>query len=729
MSGIAFAMRWIPRILSQTDSGSGSNETRDRGRVAPESKRSAAGTPADNPIRRPQDDVLGRTQAARSFAERVLRTDLSEGVVVGVLGPWGSGKTSFVNLARSRWGDLGVRVLDFNPWMFSGAEQLVNAFFVELSAQMKLQPDLSEVGKGLSEYGEAFSGLGWLPVVGPWVERGRLATGVLAKMLQRQKEGIGGRRDKVTRALSALDKPIVVVLDDIDRLTRAEIRDMFRLVRLTANFPNIVYVVAFDRGKVEKALSEQDSTGREYLEKILQVGVDLPAVPENVLTKQLTGAIEDAISDIDDLGPFDEDAWPDIFSEIIRPLIRNMRDVRRYAISIHGTARELGGQIALADMLALEAVRVFLPDSFQQLHQSANGLTETWLWIDEKSRDSPHLKEQIERLIKAAGDHGEVIRALVRRLFPAGQRHMGLSIYGGEWEAQWLKGRRVAHKHFLCFYLERVVSQGLQVLSEAERAWTVMADREAFESYIRSLAPERIREVISSLEAYDQDFGPEHVEPGTVVLLNLLPELPKHPSGLFDFGSRTDVRRVVHRLLRPLKDTGKVEATIQKILPQISTLSSKFELVSLVGHREGTGHKHVSKSAASGFERDLINEIRSAPIDVLTQETDLLRLLLFAKQETGPADPPIAIDSSPAMTLALLKSALTEIRSQTLGSRTLRRSPRLAWDPLIKLYGDERVLRERIATLKASTLSGHDELLELAERYLGGWRPGSMDED
>ena len=99
---------------------------------------------ADNPIRKSGDDALGRAQVARSFAEHVLMLDVSEGIVVGVLGPWGSGKTSFVNLAREHFDEVGIAVLDFNPWMFSGAEQLVNSFFVELSAQLKLRPGLSE---------------------------------------------------------------------------------------------------------------------------------------------------------------------------------------------------------------------------------------------------------------------------------------------------------------------------------------------------------------------------------------------------------------------------------------------------------------------------------------------------------------------------------------------------------------------------------------------------------
>src|SRR6266480_496993 len=230
----------------------------------------------DNPIRRIKDDTLGREEPARSFAKQVLGVDAGEGVVVGVLGPWGSGKTSFINLARIEFEQAGVPIIDFNPWMFSGAQQLVEYFFIELAAQLKVRKGLSDIGKSLEEYGEMFSGAGWVPVIGPWIERGRGVARIVSKILQRRKEGIGGRRDKLRHALGNLKTPIVVVLDDIDRLSSPEIRDVFKLVRLTASFPNVVYLVAFDRIRVEQALSEEGVPGRDYLEKILQVAVDLP---------------------------------------------------------------------------------------------------------------------------------------------------------------------------------------------------------------------------------------------------------------------------------------------------------------------------------------------------------------------------------------------------------------------------------------------------------------------
>lgn len=727
-------MNWIVRILRRAESGSpkGGDPRKDEdskrngvvGGQVP--ARSTIG--ADSPIRKPEDDVLGRTKFARCFAEQALSLDATGGVVVGVLGPWGSGKTSFVNLARLYLEGAGVPVLDFNPWMFSGAEQLVESFFVELSAQLKLRPGLAEAGKDLEEYGESFSGLGWLPLVGPWIERGRAATKILAKMLQRRKEGVGRRRSNVEKALAALEKPLVVVVDDIDRLTYSEIRDIFKLVRLTANFPNVIYILAFDRARVEKALAEQGIPGRDYIEKILQVAVDIPAVPADVLNKEVFRAIENALSTIDKTGPFDQSAWPDVFMEIIRPLVRNMRDVRRYAANVYGTVRDLDGQIAVVDVLALEAIRVFLPDVFREMHRAVDGLTTT---SDPYGRrgGEPHLKAQIDRLIGAADAYGEVIRALIERVFPGAQRHIGGPHYMSDWAARWLRERRVAHEYVLRLYLERVVGEGLQAFTDAEQAWGSMADREAFDSYLRSLDADRLREVIASLETYEENFAPEHVMPGAVTLLNLLPELPERPSGMLDLGAGFVVGRVVYRLVRSLKDPHAIEAAVREILPKVTTLSSKLDLIEMVGYREGVGHKLVSEDAARIFEADWRFQVCAASADVLADERELLRVLAIAKRGADAADPSIEISDSPHMTLALLQSACSEVKGQAMGSRAIRWSARLAWRALIELYGDEGVLCERIERLKAAHIEGNDELLQLADKYVGGWRPRDFGED
>ncbi len=707
---------------------SGADESVDQ-QSDPKANKKPSTVRSDNPIRGAEDDALGRAPAAQSFARQVLGLDATEGVVVGVLGPWGSGKTSFVNLARHQFERAAAPMLEFNPWMFSGAEQLVESFFIELAAQLKIRQDLVSIAQGLEEYGEAFSGLGWLPVVGTWIERLRRATKILAKLSERRKQGVGARRAKLEKALADLDKPIIVFLDDIDRLSTSEIRDVFKLVRLTASFPNIIYIVAFDRLRVEEALAEQGVPGRLYLEKILQIAIDLPPVPDQVFFRQILSAVDYALAKIERPGPFDEKVWPDVFAEIVRPLIRTMRDVRRYAASVKGTVEALDGQIALADVLALEAVRVFLPDVFTRLHDAVDGLTTISDFFRGASGDPPRLKVQIDNLIQAGGTRGDVVRAMIKRLFPAGQRHIGGSHYGNDWTRLWLRDRRVAHEDILRLYLERVVGEGLRAFKDAEQAWARFADRYALDDYLRSLDKERLQDVIASLETYEDQFKPVHVVPGTIVLLNLQPDLPKRQRGMLEFDSRFTVGRVTYRLLRSLKDPIEVQAAVRQILPELTTLSSKFELILQIGHRENAGHKLVSENAAIEFERSWRAEVRASPLQRLVKEWDLARILFLTKRETDPSEGPFNVDSSPELTLALLRVARSEVISQTMGNRAVRRSPQLAWDALTELYGDEATLRERIESLKATHPNGVDDLLELTDKYLGGWRPDRFSEE
>src|SRR5436190_1928866 len=95
---------------------------------------------ADSPITKAEQDELGRLGLARQIVEQIRRTPCDEGFVIGLLGPWGSGKTSILNLVRAQLAQAAsedVIVVPFNPWLFSGAEQLVTRFFAELAAALK----------------------------------------------------------------------------------------------------------------------------------------------------------------------------------------------------------------------------------------------------------------------------------------------------------------------------------------------------------------------------------------------------------------------------------------------------------------------------------------------------------------------------------------------------------------------------------------------------------------
>ena len=484
-----------------------------------------------------------------------------------------------------------------------------------------------------------------------------------------------------------------------------------------------------------------------------------------MLAQQLYKSIENALADIKNPGPFHEEVWADIRAEIVRPLIRNMRDVRRYAIAIRATVDGLDGQVARADVLALEAIRVFLPDVFRLLPGAIDGLTGMTQAVDRRvdrmmlrspdgllSGLNKRLKAQVDGLITATENDREpeavrtandVVEAMIDNLFPVGARLRVSSDgdsapYVNDDAAEHLSERRVAHHHVLRLYLERVTSPELLAFHDADRALARMADRNGLNEFIRSLEPTRWKDVVSNLCDLVDRFRPEHVEPGIVVLLNLWPDMPERQfsSSVLDNDTRGIVRRATYRLLRSLEDLGAVEAVVRRILPEVTSLSSKVELVLLVGHREKSGHKLVSETVAYEFENMLRHEIRATPADGLAEERDPLRVLVFAKHYGWPTNEPFEIDDSHELTFALLRATRWEAATASSGALTVTLSPALGPETLAELYGGKEVLETRINNLKAGfdtlkpwietrriPLDEAEQLIELAESYLSGWRP------
>ena len=704
--------------------------------------------PGDNPIRDPAADVLGRAGEARKFARRVLELDASEGAVVGVFGPWGSGKTSFLNLAKAEWNEE-VPVIDFNPWLFSGTEQLVGRFFDELSAELKIR-DFAKLGKVFEDYGRAFTGVsgGLLKTVGVSIRR---------------KGGIAERRKRIEEALQKRDNPIIVVLDDVDRLSASEIRSVFKLVRLTASFPNIVYIVLCDRFRVEQALGEEGLPGRDYLEKIIQLPFDLPQAPSLTLDRQLSDAVENALAGIENFDRSDE-LLPKVYREIIRPLIRNMRDVRRYAATIRGTLAALEGKVALADVLGLEAVRVFMPDVFKLLPGTVGGLT-----VPPISRsDDEHLaggrefddqlmrqhKQSIEKL--RGKPKREVVEAMIRILFPAVSRYSDPSDQEDQSEVfaalrnadermpparPLLAARRVAYEPILRCYLERVSGDDLLAFHDAGRAFELMTDCEALHQFMRSLDPSRWRNVIEHLMEFENRFQEKHVVPGTVVLLNLLPDIPEKSS--FSPDVQPIVDRTVLRLLKVLKDADAVENAVRRrILPEVTMLSSRVGLVLNIGHQESAGgSKLVSETAAAEFEKALYEEIGSASSDDLAGDRNLTQVFRFAKAVADSLGRPLfKIPDSPKLNFTLLadyaRTAWTGLETPSGWKDALERGQGY-WDPLIEIYGGEEVLKARVENLRTQfetlkpwivetqkmPLDTAVRLLDLADKFLGRTEP------
>lgn len=99
----------------------------------------------DEPIGSAADDKYNRSTYVRNLALSLSRFPGSESLVVGIQGPWGSGKTSLKNMlveqlastsskkGKGKKQEEKVIVVEFEPWIYSGSGRLVTLLFNQIS--------------------------------------------------------------------------------------------------------------------------------------------------------------------------------------------------------------------------------------------------------------------------------------------------------------------------------------------------------------------------------------------------------------------------------------------------------------------------------------------------------------------------------------------------------------------------------------------------------------------
>ncbi len=216
---------------------------------------------------------------ATTITNKLIATDTSkESYAIGITGEWGVGKTKFLNCLESNLKDK-AEVITFNPWMCRTPEQLTQDFFASLIKQ--LSPKYSTLSKSIKDYAKNVSI--------------KLAphSGINLNMIFPTKtESLYEKKQNLSEKLKALPYPIVVLIDDIDRLEREEIFEVLRLIRNTADLSNMIYLVAYDKEYVTCVLEEKNiKNASAYLEKIFQVEIPLPKVEKHLIWETLLNDI------------------------------------------------------------------------------------------------------------------------------------------------------------------------------------------------------------------------------------------------------------------------------------------------------------------------------------------------------------------------------------------------------------------------------------------------------
>lgn len=228
---------------------------------------------------------------------------------------------------------------------------------------------------------------------------------------------------------------IIVSIDDIDRLSEEEIVAVFQLVKSLADFPNTIYVLAFDYDVVVRALGKvQHGDGKEYLEKIVQVPFEIPAPNIDDIHEALFSKLNGILGDIPE-EDWDKETWAELFQQGIKNYIKSIRDVIRYTNVFSLKYELLKNETSAADLLGLTCLQVFEPTVYSKLPSYKDILCgERRSFSHERQKET---EEKVERAInRIAPDDGsvtdlEATKNILGTLFPGIKTNMGW-LYGVE---------------------------------------------------------------------------------------------------------------------------------------------------------------------------------------------------------------------------------------------------------------------------------------------------------
>jgi hypothetical protein len=406
----------------------------------------------DAPISDPRLDVFDREPFAHRIADTIGARNDPSSLVVGIYGPWGDGKTTVLNFICGRLKDYpSIICVSFNPWRMEGEQALLQGFFATLAEVLdkELTTSSEKLGDILKRYGSLLK-----IAPGGWGDAAVGAGTALSAV------SLDQLRDRISAMLRDANRRVVIIMDDIDRLDRVEIQAIFRLVKLTGDFENTAYVLAFDEQMVASAIGEKyaSSSGQSYeaginfLEKIVQVPLHLPPPSADALRQYCFELVDEALREsATEMSQNQVNEFVRHFMDGIQIRMKTPRMAKRYANALHFALTILKGETYTPDLLLVEALRMFYPKLYDAIRHDSEPVLRTHSANKANADAGKFIEANTEGMTDA---EKSAATNLVQALFP----RMGSTIIGSDWEDEFARDQRVASSYYFPRYFTYGVS-------------------------------------------------------------------------------------------------------------------------------------------------------------------------------------------------------------------------------------------------------------------------------
>ena len=219
-------------------------------------------------VAKQKKDLLGRDIEVNTIFAYLTNedNDYDEAMAVAITGSWGVGKTTFLHQLQAKFKNNSINYFEYSPWHKSG--EVVTVDFLQ-----HLREYLAEEGFSFESLNHYITSLKVSNVTN-WFSWTLHAI----RHFWTGENSISHQIEHVQEEMKCLTKPVYAFIDDIDRVEEKDLRDVMALVRSTASFPNLVYIVAYDREVTAKMLGKDN--GEKYLSKIFNASFALQSVEE-----------------------------------------------------------------------------------------------------------------------------------------------------------------------------------------------------------------------------------------------------------------------------------------------------------------------------------------------------------------------------------------------------------------------------------------------------------------
>lgn len=589
---------------------------------------------SDKPIESSEQDLLGRTTFSKQLGEAIYKYDGKDGLVIGVFGKWGTGKTSILNMVVNEINYLSENdeekpiIVNFSPWNYTDKDNLISLFFRVLKNKLnmdKYEEVRKKIGKALTDYSDALDALTLFPMVGSGLAT-ILKTIAKAQGAELAKDvDIDKTKENLVSVLGDTNQKIIVIIDDIDRLTNIQIRDIFQLVKQVGNFPNIIYVLSMDRDVVCRALeSVHDIDGAEYLEKIVQIPFEIPVLMKPKLKEIFLSKLDDTVNDIsDDNVNINKYYWSEIFINCIEPYIKTLRDVNRVINTFQFRYKLLSTETSLEDVVALTTIEVLEPQLYQWIGSNKDLLYSTAnyssLFV---SMEKKGYREYIVNELKNIGINADIAIKFLTTLFPVFANEMGFN-NSGHLSSNIKESLRIAQEERFDSYFMfdlRAIPVTRYVINDCINK---MALNDLITTITQINNDGNIEYFIDELRSLVDTIPYDRLGLLSSVILNQLYTFSNN-SGFFRLSAYTKAEFLTFDIMSRINDESERYSLIKNVLEninkeQLGTLASFINKIEISHGRLAGKEENIDKQLISLHYLNNIEEIYISKINEITQ--------------------------------------------------------------------------------------------------------------